>query len=149
VAAIDPWDGDLETITAALVAGAAGHRTGVIRATADNGWRADFSATRRSVTVLLAPAPGAPPPPAPGDYQLALIYGLDYQAVDDAPPPRSFAKTLSLREGFRWDEESLREIALEGLGLLRHALGASAITTDDQTRAGIAARAPRIGRRKR
>lgn len=149
MAAIDPWDGDLEAITAALVAGAAGQRTGVVRATADNGWRADFSATRRSVTVILAPVPDVTLPPAPGDYQLALIYGLDYQAVDDAPDHRSFAKTLTLREGFRWDEESLREIVLEGLGLLRHALGASAITTEDYTRAGIAARAPRIGRRKR
>lgn len=149
MAVIDPWDADLEAITAALVAGAAGGRSGVVRAIGDSGWRADFSATPRSLTILLAPQPGPGLPPAPGDYQLAIIYGLDYQAVDTRAPSRSFAKTLSLREGFRWDEESLREAALEGLGLLRHVFGAAAITTEDATRPSIASRAPRIGRRGR
>ena len=119
MAELEAWDHVLERATATLV-GLTGGRSGaaVLRSAA---WEARFRADRRSVTVQLN-SPSRMQPPRLNDYQLVLIYAADYE-VPDGASPAFFAKTLTLHEGFQWDEQSLREVVLEVLGIFRYVLG--------------------------
>ena len=56
------------------------------------------------------------------DYQLVLLYNTSFFAPAVAHP-RTFEKTLNLQEGYTWDEQTLRELVLELLGLFRLVLG--------------------------
>ena len=122
VAQLDLWDSHLEDITEALSIsldrGARGH---VALETAV-GWRAEFRAHGRTVSASLRHRDGAGG--MPGDFARAVIYGCDYSPIGDEGRPDGFAKSLTVREGFGWDEQMLRELVLEVLGLVRHTLGA-------------------------
>ncbi len=124
MALTDPWDEHLETLTGGLGALTAGARSGRFRLHSAPGWSAEFRAGQRSITIGLQWA--APPAPRLTDYQLVLLYGLGFHAPGQPPHPVTFSKVLSLHEGYHWDEQTLREIVLETLGILRHCLGAAA-----------------------
>jgi hypothetical protein len=120
VAAIDPWDGHLEALTSRLVYLTGGSGRGSVVLLAAPACRMELSGNPRAVSVQLA----GPPTPSLDDYRLALLYGLGLHPVGDEGRPAAFAKTLTLHEGFAWDEQTLREIVLEGLAALRIILGA-------------------------
>jgi hypothetical protein len=151
VAEVDPWDVHLEAVTAALNAVTGGSRGGVVSVHGARGWRAEFRASRRSVTALLGPTNDAAP--SLSDYRLAILYGLQFEPLGE-PPPTSFAKTLTVQEGYRWDEQMIREVVLEAIAALRLVLGeddAAAARFIDETRPGVSGvfrGARRAGRRR-
>ncbi|MGD9934843.1 MAG: hypothetical protein AB7T37_14175 [Dehalococcoidia bacterium] len=124
MAAVDAWDVHLEAITAALCARFDGKARGRVNLETTAGWGAEFYARGRTVSASLRHRDGVGN--MPGDYALAVIYGCDYSPMGDEARPSGFAKSLTVREGFGWDEQMLRDLVLEVLGLLRYALGAGA-----------------------
>jgi hypothetical protein len=110
-----------------------------------------FRGAGRSVTAQFAHADGTPP--VPGDYALAVIYGCDFQPIGDEGRPSGFGKTLTYREGYSWDEQAVREVVLEAIGILRYVLGvhdASAVIFEDQSHMGpLAAARSSVQRRKK
>lgn len=128
MAATDAWDTHLEDTTEALGAMLAGPVRGHVRLLSADGWTAEFRGHGRSVTAAFSHPQGAEV--APDDYRLAVLYGCEFSPAGDEGRPTGFVKTLSVREGFAWDEEMLREFVLEALGLFRfilHAGGAAAV----------------------
>ncbi len=121
MAAIDPWDATLEGVTASLCRFTTGP-DGEVRVQSPAGWNVAFQARRRTVAIAIWYA-GAPPGPRLDDYRLVLLYGLDFHPAHDDPRSNVLRKTLTTREGWSWDEQTLREVVLETLGLLRHILG--------------------------
>lgn len=124
MAAIDPWDATLEGVTAALGRFTAGP-DGEVRVGSAAGWNVAFQAHRRTVSIAIWYA-GAAPGPRLDDYRLVLLYGLDFHPAHDDPRTNVLRKTLTIQEGWTWDEQTLREVVLETLGLLRHVLGVPA-----------------------
>ena len=122
MAITDPWDIHLEDTTDALGAMLVGAVRGHVRLLSPNGWTAELRGHGRSVTTSFSHPEGAEG--IPDDYRLAVIYGCDFSPVGDEGRPTGFVKTLSVREGYGWDEEMLREFVLESLGLFRIALDA-------------------------
>ena len=105
----DPWDVHLEALTAGLSGLAEGARTGKYRLTTASSWFAEFRASGRSVHIGFQW--NGPTPPVLSDYQLVVIYGLGFHAPGQPARPVAFAKTLTLHEGFHWDDQTLRELA--------------------------------------
>jgi hypothetical protein len=120
LAAFDPWDTHLETITAKLDQMTDGKVRGRVVLLQEDGWIVEFRGAGRSITVQFG-HPGLPDV-MPGDYGRAIIYGCDYQPLGNEGRPVGFGKTLTLREGFKWDEEGIREVVLEAVGVLRYVL---------------------------
>jgi hypothetical protein len=145
----DQWDDALERVTAALVRLAGGREAGSIAVHA-GGWATEFRLTRRTVTVYLAPNAAGE---SLTDYQLAIVYGLQFHALREWPPPTAFAKNLTIKEGYRWDEQMLREVALEALAIVRLTLShdppaAPAIHEDIQAPPRMASVAGKLKRKK-
>jgi len=151
VAAIDPWDVHLEAVTSRLDQMTSGRVRGHVALRQDSGWIVEFRGAGRSLTVQFGHPRGAAA--MPNDYGRAVIYGCDYSPVGNEGQPSGFGKTMTLREGFRWDEQSIREVALEAIGVLRFLLevpDATQVTFADATRQGpIAAAKSTVQRRKR
>jgi len=138
----DAWDDALERVTAALVTLGGGQAAGSATVHAAT-WAAEFRMTKRTVTVYLAPN-ATPPDRALSDYELAIVYGLQFHALREWPPPASaFAKAMSIDEGYRWDEQMLREVVLEALGALRHVLSPDP-AAEPSLDVDIKAQAPRM-----
>lgn len=113
----EAWDALLERLTAQLAGFASGRGgTGALESPT---WTAHVQADRRSVAVRLQLA--ADNQERLDDYQLVLIYSAGYDPGRGYPPV-SFSRGMTLREGFQWDEQSLREVVLELLGIFRHVL---------------------------
>lgn len=121
MAEVDPWDTHLEAITGALAAILERGERGHCGLRAESGWTADLRAHGRSVTVSLRHPSGHEA--MPGDYARAVVYGCDYSPIGDEGRPAGFIKTLTVRDGFGWDEQMLRELVLEALGLYGLVLG--------------------------
>lgn len=143
----EAWDEHLEAGTAALDRLASG-RSGEFWFRSST-WHARLRGTRKTVNIHLqfgGEAQGV----RLNDYQLVLLYGVNYTSSSGAYPS-AFAKTLSLQEGYQWDEQTLREIVLELLGLLRYGLGveAAAITFQDVSRDGPRLPRPHLHKRRR
>jgi hypothetical protein len=150
VATLDPWDTILEGATALLDGLTGGSRSGRVVLRTARGWLAEFRSSGRTLTVQLS-APDTDLPSLLGDYHLALIYGAGFRPLGDEGRPRGFGKSLSLHEGFRWDEQTLREVVLETIGVLRFVFGvtdASTAALDDATRIGSGLPRPAIPRPK-
>lgn len=128
----ESWDELLETATTALDRLASG-RSGEFWLRSGT-WHARLRATRKTVNTHIQFG-GAAPGIRLNDYQLVLLYGVNYTSSAGAYPS-AFAKTLSLQDGYQWDEQSLREVVLEVLGLLRYALAvpADGLSTQDVSR---------------
>jgi len=146
MAELEAWDAHLEDITGALGAMLGDTVRGHATLSATGGWTAGFRAHGRSVTASLRHRDGASA--APGDYALALLYGCDYSSVADEGRPAGFAKTLTVRDGFGWDEQMLREFVLEVLGLFRFALG-NPDATNARFDATLAEASPSAPRKRR
>ncbi len=132
-----PWDNVLEGATLLVERLTQGHARGRVIVRTAEGWVAELTGAGRKISLQFA-RPGAPV--LLGDYQLVLIYGCDYEPIGDEGRPKGWGKTLSLREGFHWDEQSLRETVLELLGVFRYVLGAAGagVSLEDATRpAGV------------
>ena len=115
MATASPWDLHLEPVTQSLARFTAGGAAGRATLAANDGWQVQFRGSRKSVSVQIArPQSSAPL----DDYELVILYGLEYDAPGTPANPLLFAKTLSIRDGFGWDEQTLREVVLEALGIL-------------------------------
>lgn len=124
MALLDPWDPVLEALTLRLVDITSGHvarSCGV--AWDDGGWRLRFKAHRRGMEVALGARRRLDDDELPSDYQLGLVYGLGFAESDGDAARPEYIRGLQLREGGRWDEQTIREVVLESLGLLRYVLG--------------------------
>jgi hypothetical protein len=151
VAEIDPWDTHLEAVTARLDELTAGTVRGRVALVQPGGWTLDCRGAGRAITFQFGHPAG--PEAMPGDYGRAVIYGCSYSPLGNEGRPSGFGKTLSVREGFRWDEESIREQVLEAIGILRYVLGVSdpaSVEFQDHTRQGpVAAARATVQRRKK
>lgn len=56
------------------------------------------------------------------DFQLMLVFGLGYEFDPESEEAENFSKELELDEPV-WDEQTLREVALEAVGMLRYVYG--------------------------
>ncbi|OAI43765.1 hypothetical protein AYO38_02520 [bacterium SCGC AG-212-C10] len=124
VATIDLWDEQLEAMTANLVAMAEGRGTPCGVRT-DNGWRVVIGANKSSATIELTADAAADP--GLDDYELVVIYGLSFHVPKPWPATPTFRKRLTLQDGYSWEEQTLREVVLETLGLVRHVLHATTL----------------------
>jgi hypothetical protein len=151
LAQIDPWDGHLEAVTEKLEAMTSGRVRGRVVLVQRDGWIVEFRGAGRSLTIQYSHAGGADA--MPGDYAKAIIYGCDYHPLGNEGRPVAIGKTLTLREGFKWDEQGVREVVLEALGLLRYTLGVGSpdeMEFQDHTRQGpIAVAKSTVQRRRR
>jgi hypothetical protein len=148
----DAWDALLERLTETLVELTAGRKTGFVTVRAAQGWLARVAATKRTVSVQVEADPATGMQVPLDDYQRVLLFGLEYQPFREWPPADSYAKSLTIKEGYEWDEQTLREIALEALGILRYVLGiadAGGIELSENLRAPRAAAVTRRVRRPR
>ncbi len=118
----DAWDSHLEAITTALGAMLDGKARGPARLESETGWSAEFRAHGRTVSTSLRHRDGTEG--MPGDYARAVLYGCDFSPIGDEGRPAGFVKSMTVREGFGWDEQMLRELVLEVLGLFRFTLAA-------------------------
>ena len=110
------WDALLESLTASMVGFTGGkHGEAFLRSP---GWQARFRANRRTVIAELSSGQAGPNPRL-NDYQLVFLYAVDYTTPDPGRP-HTFHKNLTLKEGYQWDEQTLREFVLECLGLFRY-----------------------------
>ncbi|MFN0146590.1 MAG: hypothetical protein ACKVT1_08775 [Dehalococcoidia bacterium] len=151
MAAIDPWDEHLEAATGLLDGLTGGGRGGRLFIQAPGDWHLEMRGTKRTVWVQVAGGAGQH---LVDDYRLVLVYSLGYHAPPGEAHPTTFTKQLSLQEGYNWDEQTLREIVLEALGLLRHVFSVPAsarLQLDDQTRpaAGLSLARGKLPRRRR
>lgn len=149
MAALDPWDEQLESATALLDQLTGGGRSGRIFIHAPCDWRVEIRGSTRTVRIQAAYTGGRPDL---DDYRLVVIYALGYHGPPAETHPATFTKQLSLHEGHHWDEQTLREIVLEALGLLRHVLGVPAsadLRLDDQTRPAPGLALGRLPKRRR
>ncbi len=150
MAEIDPWDGHLEAITAKLEQMTSGRLRGRLVLSQSGGWTTEFRGAGRSITVQFGHAKGAAA--APGDYGLAIIYGCDFSPLGNEGKPIGFGKTLTVREGYGWDEQTIREVVLEGIGILRYILGvhdAASVVYEDHSRQGAVAMARQTVQRRK
>lgn len=129
MAEIDPWDRHLEAVTQKLDEMTHGKLRGRVTLQQDDGWIAEFRGAGRSLTVQVGHPAGHAA--MPGDYGRAVIYGCDFIPIGNEGKPAAFGKTLTLREGYSWDEQAIREVVLETLGIIRYVLGVS--RADDMT----------------
>lgn len=144
-----PWDSAVEQLTALANAMSDG-RGGRGVLVAGDAWRMEVRATRKDIAVVIRPrAPGARP--RLDDYQLVLIYGCGYQPLGAEGQPEGFAKSLGLKPGFQWDEQTLREVLLEAVALHRHVLGVqpAGLEVIDETRSARIPIGRPPGRRRR
>ena len=144
----DAWDSHLEAVTTALSSALDGRTTGRVTLESVTGWTAEFRAHGRTVTTSFRHRTGASA--VTGDYIRAVLYGCDFSPIGDEGRPSGFVKSLTVREGFGWDEQMLRELVLEALGLYRYVLGAGAPSDSNiEVVTGGSAEAPsrRRGRR--
>ena len=142
MAQLDPWDVHLEAVTQKLDQLIGGRLRGRVALIQAGGWSLEFRGSGRTLTVQLGNAMGVDA--VPGDYARAIIYGCGFYPLGNEGRPDGFGKSLSMREGSRWDEESIREQVLEAIGILRYALGvpeASSVEFGDYTHKGAVAAA--------
>src|SRR5687767_3495053 len=101
MAYVDAWDGTLEALTANLVAMAEGRGKPTGFRT-DNGWLCAMAVAKQKTTVELS----APDPADPGldDYEVVLVYNLSFTVPKPWPALPTFRKTLTLHEGYAWEE---------------------------------------------
>jgi hypothetical protein len=147
VAALDPWDDILEAATGALNGLVGGSRTGSFRLSAP-AWDVEMRAHRRDVVVQFV---AKSPPVQLDDYRLAVLYGCSLRPLGDLGSLRGFGKSLQVKAPHTWDEQMLREVVLEAVGLLRYILGAedrSTVSASDNTRAVSPLLARARGRRR-
>jgi hypothetical protein len=138
VAGVDSWDDHLEAATVRLEDLTSGRRSGRLFIAQAEGWRAEIRGQKRSVWMQVTWQGDPAALPQLDDYRLVLAYGLSFHTPDPGRPS-SFTKQLNIQEGYKWEEQTLREVVLELLGLMRHVLGVGVETTlafDDQTRTG-------------
>ncbi len=146
----DSWDDLLEGATGLLDGLTGGSRSGRVAIRTEHGWVVDFRASGRAVSTQGA-IPGDTLPRPLNDYQLAVLYGGGYRPTGNEGRPTGFVKTLTLGDGFRWDEQTLREIVLEALGILRFVLGAgdaAEASLENATRAPSILPRPKLRRRR-
>jgi hypothetical protein len=146
----DPWDPHLEAITEKIEQMTSGRLRGRMGLAQDGGWVVEFRGAGRSVTVQLSYGLGVAMPL--GDYALAVVYGCGYQPIGDEGRPAGFGKTLTYREGYSWDEQNVREVVLEAIGIVRYVFGvsdAAAMTLLDHSRQGPVAAARSTVQRRR
>jgi hypothetical protein len=124
VALLDPWDPVLEAVTLRLAEVTAGHLArGCAITWDDGGWQLRFRGHRKALDSGIAATADLGTDEPLSDYQLSIIYGLGFGAVGSEPRRPDFVRGLKLREGGRWDEQTLREVVLESLAILHYVLG--------------------------
>ena len=135
--AVDPWDTHLESATAALERLTSGSRSGRLLIREPGGWQAEIRGAKQTVRVQISSQAGQARALRLDDYRLVVAYGLGYHPPPGDSQAGTFTKQLSLHEGYHWDEQTLREIVLEVLGLLRHVMGVppdAALAVEDASR---------------
>lgn len=132
MALFDPWDPVLEAITLRLTEITSGQITRSCHVSCERaGWDLRFRGSRGGLETIVRPlARGSAA--ALSDYQLAIIYGLNFTDGDD---DGALNRRLRLRDGGRWSEQTLREIVLETLAIARFVLGCA--SPDDLALHGI------------
>jgi hypothetical protein len=151
VARVDRWDDHLEAATTRLEELTSGRRSGRVFVAQPEGWRAELRGQKRTVWTQVTWQGDPAALPHLDDYRLVLAYGLSFHSPDHGRPS-SFTKQLTIQEGHHWDEQTLREVVLELLGLMRHVLGVPEETPlefDDQTRSGPSLPLGKMAHRRR
>lgn len=119
----DRLDELLEPLTMALVA-LTERRGGKGVALEAQGWSLRFTGGPSSLGMQLLAEAGMP---ALNDFQLSLIYRLHFERREGKGPPQFFVQ-YTVRKPHHWEEQTLRELALEVLALLYYVLGCPAAT---------------------
>jgi hypothetical protein len=117
-------DVSLEELTAQLVCLTA-HPPAVESVSLRTGgdWDVYFFGGEEFLRIELASCDHLPLGRQPNDYQLALIYRSNFERHNARHGSIQFEVEYALHKGMRWEEQMLREMALEVLGLLWYALG--------------------------
>ncbi|MCC6381799.1 MAG: hypothetical protein IT304_04780 [Dehalococcoidia bacterium] len=119
VAALDVL---LEELTAALVA--ITERRGPKQALLHGGdWAVRYHGGQTALTLHLQARPDLPAASHPNDYQLALVYRSHLERWGPAHEAPQFLVEYTLRKPHRWEEQALRELALESIALLVYVFG--------------------------
>jgi hypothetical protein len=150
VAQIDPWDPHLEAVTERLDRMTSGKLRGRVALVHPESWTLDCRGAGRSLTFQFAHASGTAF--ELDDYARAVVYSGGWQPLGNEGRPIGFGKTLSLRDGFHWDEESIREQVLEAIGVMRYLLAVpdpASVEFQDHSRQGPIAVAKSSVQRRR
>ncbi|MBI5946545.1 MAG: hypothetical protein HY875_00210 [Chloroflexi bacterium] len=83
-------------------------------------WSAEIAGEASWLTAVLSRGEGRDGPPL-DDFQLAIIYGLGFEKDEEGSEP-GFLQEWELEEGDSWEEDALRELALQTLALLSRVL---------------------------
>lgn len=124
-ALVSRLDGLLEELTGALVE--ITERKGPKQALLHGGdWTIRYHGGQTSLTTHLLARPDLPAEAHPNDYQLALVYRSHLERWGPAREAPQFLVEYTLRKPHRWEEQGLREFALEAIALLVYVLGCPA-----------------------
>jgi hypothetical protein len=116
---VKTWDSVVEELTGMLVRMTSGEKgiEGVV-VTAGEAYVA-FAGDDETLMMQTPSNDFLPDTEQLDDFQQMLIFGLGYEYDMESEEPENFAKELELDEP-GWEEQTLREVALEAVGMLRY-----------------------------